>query len=92
MSKIRVVMCPCDGRPPYVTNISDSLQNMQRIVHGYIEPVTLPRMMSGTVPVLVVNEEGLIKGLPVNRCFMTHIVGDAFICCGQDHELVGLPE
>lgn len=48
--KIKVVMIPTD-RPPYVTNISNSLENMQKVVGGYIETLTF-----ATDATIVMNE------------------------------------
>jgi len=44
------------GKAPYSTLISDSLENLQRFVGGYIETVTIS---SDTV--IIVNEEGAIR-------------------------------
>jgi hypothetical protein len=53
----------------------DILRQLQTIVDGYVEPVRLP---FGT---LIVNEEGLVRGLPLNltasRLCGRPIVGDA---------------
>lgn len=63
----------------YAALISDSLENMQRFVGGYIETVTLAEDV-----VIVCNEEGAIKGLPYN----TNICGIDFVgtifACGVD--------
>lgn len=79
--KITVIMCPCD-RAPYVTNITPTLKNMQKIVGGYIETV---KVMHDAV--IVCNEEGRIKGLADNHSiFLDHFVGDVFICgCHGDN-------
>lgn len=61
-----------------------SLEELQRIVHGYIEPIHLPKNR-----LMIINEEGKLKGLPVNilatREVLSHgfndvIVGDVLIC------------
>lgn len=46
----------------HVTNISTSLENLQKTVEGPIEVVRLP----GGTDVMVVNEEGRLKGLEHN--------------------------
>ena len=71
--KIQVIMCPVD-RPPYVTNISNTLENMQRSVGGYIETVVLDNHS-----VVVCNEEGRLLGLQENPSLPGY-VGDCFIC------------
>lgn len=74
--KIQVVMMPADpARKAYVTNIEDSLKNMQRIVGGLIEPVRITEDAA-----VIVNEEGRINGMPVNmNCPLHYIFGDAFL-------------
>lgn len=80
MGKIKVVMCPAD-RAPYVTNISNTLQNLQKIVGGYIEESRIAPDI-----VAVFNEEGRLKNLPPNLSFPVEgIVGDAVIM-GVDDE------
>lgn len=50
------------GKVPYSTWISDSLENLQRFVGGYIEAVTI-----ASDAVIIVNEEGAIRGdVPFN--------------------------
>ena len=80
--KIRVVMCPAD-RPPYITNITNSLSAMQSAVGGYIETVTVDKY------VLVCNEEGRIRGLPKNPS-APHYYGDLFIVSHEGDEFTGL--
>lgn len=55
--KIKVII-KRPGVKPYATNISDSLENLQRTVDGYIETVTLAENL-----VLICNEEGRIRKL-----------------------------
>ena len=61
-----------------------SLEEMQAFVGGYIEMVAIPgdvKHASGGKGILIVNEEGLMMGLPLNRqaSILAHrpIVGDA---------------
>lgn len=88
--KIKVVMCPVN-RAPYVTNISDSLENLQKIVGGYIETVGI-----ATDCVMVCNEEGRLIGLPDNRSvswLMPYSVqGDVFFCGVEGEEFADVPE
>ncbi len=99
MSKIRVLMCPAE-RAPYITNVENSLKNMQAIVGGYIEAVTLS---TSPAVVLICNEEGRINGLPLchstpspKMIGSTHerfdIHGDCFICGASGEEFADLPE
>lgn len=53
------------GRDPRHVNISDSLENLQRTVGGYIEAVTLGKARDGNDRIVAIcNEEGRIRGLP----------------------------
>lgn len=69
------------GEMPKVVKIDGSLKSMQDIVGGYIE--TFP--LDGSV-IVVLNEEGKLKNLPINFSVMTetgyieHIVGNVFLC------------
>ena len=51
------------GEAPVVTEIESGLKALQAVVDGYIEPVRTP--IPGVV--FLVNEEGLLRGLPSNR-------------------------
>lgn len=85
MEKIKVIICPTN-RAPYVTHISNTLENLQRIVGGPIEMVGIVKSA-----VAICNEEGLINGLAENKSFLCDgIHGDCIICDTQDAEFVGL--
>ena len=49
------------GSPPRHVWVSDTLNNLQKLVGGYIETVTLADDL-----VVICNEEGRLKGLPFN--------------------------
>lgn len=61
------------------------LDKLQKIVGGYIEGVTV---LDGTRRMMYVNEEGLIKGLPLNRqaslASGQDIVGDALLLTEEE--------
>lgn len=63
MKKLKVIICPAE-REPHVTNVSDTLEALQKAVGGYIEAVTV---LEGVV--VLCNEEGRLMGLPENRSF-----------------------
>lgn len=67
--KIKVIIKQ-PGQKPYVTHISNSLENLQKTVGGYIEAVNM-----GPSCVVICNEEGRIKELPFN----CNIVGTSFV-------------
>lgn len=60
MRKIRVLI-KRPGGMPYTAWMSDTLENFQRTVGGYIETVTL-----GHGLVVICDEEGRMKGYPYN--------------------------
>lgn len=90
--KIRVVMCPADpDRKPYITNISNSLENMQRTVGGYIESVSFLGIDEGEYAVIC-DEEGRLKGYHPN-CEIAGVdfVGDVFVARVDGDELADVP-
>ena len=83
MERIRVIVKRPDEKYGHVTNISNSLRNLQNTVEGYIETVTFPDF------VIICNEEGRIKGLPHNANIRgVDFCGD-IIVCGADGENFG---
>ena len=60
MPKIRVIIKRPDEIYGHVTNISDTLENLQNTVEGYIETVTIGDL------VIICNEEGRLMNLPYN--------------------------
>ena len=58
--KIKAIIKRADSKP-YVTWISNTLENLQNLVDGYIETVTLAKDM-----VIICNEEGRLRELPYN--------------------------
>lgn len=89
MGKIGVIIKE-PGRVPRHVNISDTLENLQKTVGGYIETVTLCSDL-----VVICDEEGRIKGKPhccniggVDFCgtvILAGVDGDEFadIPCGH---------
>lgn len=63
MKKIKVIIKQ-PGRLPYVTHISNTLENLQKNVGGYIEAAKLC-----TDFVVICNEEGVINNMPFNCSF-----------------------
>ena len=65
---------------PYTKEIKGDLNSMQEIVGGLIEPIYIDNEVA-----LIVNEEGKITGLPINRIiynehFQDIICGTFFLC------------
>lgn len=61
MSKIKVIVKRPDEEFGHMTRISNTLENLQKTVGGYIETVTIC-----TNTVVICNEEGLLRQLPYN--------------------------
>ena len=87
MKKLKVIVCPAE-REPYVTNVSDTLEALQKAVGGYIEAVTV---LEGVA--VLCNEEGRLMGLPENRSFfLSGICGNCLICGVDGEEFASLSE
>ncbi len=59
--KIKCIVKRPDEQFGHVTWVSDSLENLQKTVGGYIETVTLDNGV-----VLICNEEGRVRDMPYN--------------------------
>ena len=81
------------NKPAYVKEIGNDLASMQEVVDGYIE-IIYPFEDENIG--LVVNEEGKLNGLPLNRSIKANddiidiIAGNAFICDCSEDELQSL--
>ena len=76
MSKIKVIIKRPDEKIGHVCYISDTLENLQKTVGGYIEVVPIDEKN-----VLICNEEGKLKNQPFNlEMPYDTIVGDVIIC------------
>lgn len=93
--KIRAIVKRPDEKYGHVTNISNTLKNLQNTVEGHIEVLPL----DGDPPrnVIICNEEGKLLGLPVNMKFFSWDVlvgtiavvgvdGEEFVDCSIDFE------
>lgn len=92
MEKIKVIIKRPDEQYGHVTNISPSLQNLQKTVEGCIEQVGI-----GGSTVMICNEEGKIKGLERNFVvgfsgFIADVICGTVIIAGVDgEELADVP-
>jgi hypothetical protein len=80
MSKDIQVVIVEPMKKPYKKMIPNKLEEMQSIVEGYIRPIAIGEY--GELDIcLIVNEEGLIQKLPVNRRIIGFdtLVGTMFI-------------
>ena len=75
MSRIKVIIKRPDEKIGHMTWISDSLENLQRTVGGYIETVPLSEDT-----VIICNEEGRLRGLEPNcRVGRVSLVGTIIV-------------
>lgn len=78
----------------YMTYISDTLENLQRYVGGYIETITihgLGKDKDQTV-VVICNEEGKLRRLPYNcKVLGEPIMGDFLIAGVNGEEFADIP-
>lgn len=89
-AKIRAIVKRPDEQYGHVTNISNTLRNLQRIVEGPIEVVRITERA-----VCICNEEGKLRNLQRNfylgeRPFGDLIVGECAIVGVEDDEFVDL--
>lgn len=83
MRKIKAIIKRPDEEYGHMTYISDSLENLQRIVGGYIEMLAIDEEN-----VLIVNEEGKLMNLEKNfKIPGDVIVGEVIITGYKDGEL-----
>jgi len=90
--KVRCIIKRPDEEYGHVTNISTSLKNLQKIVGGPIETVTI-----GGSSVIICNEEGKLRNLECNFIIDYHgivtdiIVGEAIIIGVDGDDFCDLP-
>lgn len=72
MNKLKALLIKSNGQSEEVT-IDNTLESLQKAVGGYIETCRIC-----TDAVAIVNEEGRLLGLPVNRA-LPFFVGDVLI-------------
>ena len=88
MAKIKVIIKRPDEEFGHVCNISNSLENLQKTVGGYIEAVPLTDEI-----VIICNEDGKLKGLEPNfHLPYDTIVGTVIICGVNGDEFSDIPE
>ena len=85
---MRVIVLEKTRGVVYPMDIDNDLKSMQEIVGGYIECAPVPQLNEMGIA-LVVNEEGVLLGLPINEnllpfffagpVFMVGVKGDEFV-------------
>lgn len=88
-SKIKVIIKRPDEAIGHVTNISDTLENLQRTVGGYIETLTILRNPD---VVIIMNEDGKLDGSHYNfKIPGDQIFGDIIVCGRDGDEFADVP-
>lgn len=86
MNNIKVIMCEV-GKKPYIKEIPNELEEMQKLVGGYIEVVSL---INGLI--VVCNEEGRLMNLPINNNLGLNIFGNFFIVRTNGEEFASIKD
>lgn len=86
-SEIKVVIAK-PMREAFIYTIKNELEELQKIVGGYIETLDFTREDNVTI---ICNEEGKINGLPLNRSLahegeIWEIIAGTMIIVGDDYE------
>ncbi len=98
MGKKKCIIKRPDEKYGHVTSISTSLENLQKTVDGPIE--IMPIRYGETELLLIVNEEGKLRGLepsfPMSvesygHIYADLIVGNCIVIGGMDEGLVDVP-
>lgn len=79
--KVKVIIKRPDEKYGHVTNISTTLENLQRTVEGHIE--TVPAINGA---IILCNEEGKLKGLEPNMRYSHDWLVGTIIVIGSDGE------
>lgn len=76
---IKVCEAKAQGAPKVIP-IANTLQAFQAAVDGYIETVNIPGLIEEGI-LMIANEEGFLRGLPVNENLLPFLyVGDVVFC------------
>lgn len=89
MNKIKVIIKRPDEAIGHVTWISDTLENLQRTVGGYIETLTILRNPD---VIIIMNEDGKLDDSKYNfKIPGDQIFGDVIICGRDGEEFADVP-
>lgn len=87
---MRVLVIPHENGNVRAVDIAGTLESMQELVGGYIQCAPMPQLNARRIE-LVVNEEGLLAGLPSNaNLWPFFFVGQAFMVGTDGEDFVGL--
>lgn len=89
MAKIRAIIKRWDEEYGHMTNVSNTLKNLQNIVEGYIETITLRENPDSDPIVIICNEEGLISNLQYNCTIAGYQLFGDIVVVGVDGDEFG---
>lgn len=84
--KIKAIIKRTDEDYGHMTNISNTLENMQRTVGGYIEAITYGESFGFPRFTVICNEEGRIREIPYNCCIGGNLLFGDIIIVGVDSD------
>ena len=94
-NKIKGLLYKVDGNEPQTVEIENTLESLQKIVGGYIETVYMRVAATGLNAILVLNEDGKVKGLPYS-CYVPKIrdfiAGDCIILGDGGEDFTDAPQ
>ena len=81
------------GRPWKAAEVDNTLKAFQNVVGGYIETLTVVAVDSNEKAVMVMDEEGQLKGKEHNITICGHDIVGTVLLCGQDgDEFTDVPD
>ena len=92
MKNITVAIITADGTLSFKV-VPNTLKSLQGLVGGHIEVTTAPFIpLAGIIrPVCIVNEEGILDGLPMNS-LLPMFFGTVVICSARGEEFDSIME
>ena len=84
MIKIKAIVKKPGEKYGHMTNVSRSLQNLQRTVEGYIEKVVIKHEKGNVL--IICNEDGKLKKLEENMKIPGDVLVGTIIICGCDEK------
>ena len=91
-AKIKAIIKRPDEKYGHVTWISNTLENLQRIVEGHIEVVPVTAVLPDVGLIMICNEKGKILGLEKNfimGILAPDVIVGTVILCGTDGDEFG---
>ena len=88
-NKIKAIVKRPDEEYGHMTNVSNTLENLQRIVEGHIETLTLRQDPESEPIVIICNEDMVFSNLHYNCTIGGHQLFGEIVVCGVDGDEFG---